>query len=134
MASTKYNLFVGDEAEARATKSKRAQAVELADSIRKEEGVAVRVVTEAGKVVHEAAAPRKINMSRPYTRVVDLPEGVVVPDGFRVCYHRPRRQSALLHDAEAGEYRILNTKTGKLRKGIFATTREGGKAMLALEV
>lgn len=128
MATTTYTVFAGDTEVG--TKSKKATAVELARKARDEHKAAVRVVTQTGSVVFEAAAPKKIKMSPPYTRVVDLPEGVEAPDGMRVAYVRPRRKAAVLHDAEAGEYRILDLATGKLRKDTFATTRDAGKALL----
>lgn len=129
MASTKYNVFAADEV--REVKSKRQVAIDLATAIRKDERVAVRVETENGKVVFEAAAPKRIKMSPPYTRVVSLPEDVEVPDGFRVAYHRPRRKVAVLHDVHEG-YRLLNTETSELSEEVFETTRDCGAAMKTL--
>lgn len=127
-SSTKYTVRNAEGVLAEGV-TKRAKAVEVADANRG--ASAVEVVTAAGKVVHTVPAVRKINMSKPYTRVVTLPEGVEIPEGFRVCYSRPRRKVAVLHSFEEG-YRILNLKTGKLLKPVFETTRDAGKAMLAL--
>lgn len=124
----KYIVFAADTEVA--TRSNKAKAVELAQATRDEQKVAVRVDTDKGTTVFEAAAPKKINMSPRYTRTVELPEGVIVPEGFRVAYVRPRRETAVLHNAESGEYRLLNTKTSKFRKGTFETTRDAGKALL----
>lgn len=129
MATTKYTVFANDEA--RATRSAKPKAVELALALRNDERVDVRVETGAGTVVFEAKAPKRIRMSKPYTRVVELPEGIEVPEGFRVAYHRPRRKVAVLHDVHEG-YRLLHTGTGELSENVFATTREAGQAMLSL--
>lgn len=124
--TTTYTIFAGDVEVG--TKSKKSTAVDLARQARAERGVDVRVVTQAGTEVFVLAAPKKIKMSPPYTRVVDLPEGVVVPDGMRVAYFRPRRNAAVLHDGE--EYFILDTASNELRDETFATTRDAGKALV----
>lgn len=113
------------------TKSKKSTALDSARAYRDENREAVSVQTEKGTVVLELAAPKKINMSPRYTRVVSLPEGVEVPEGARVAYFRPRVQLALLHfagedvDPEA-QYAILDTKAGRVLKRRFPTTRAGG--------
>lgn len=124
-SSTKYTVFVNDVA-LEGTKSKRQTAVDLARAERKAQNAAVRVETDKGTVVFEMPAPKKIKMSPQYTRVVDLPEGVKVPEGKRVAYFRPRRNGAILHDAETGEYSILNVTTGEELDEVFETTRDAG--------
>ena len=127
MATTRYAVTGSEK-----TFSKKAQAVEAATEIRNDEKIAVEVTTvPAGTVVFALAAPRKIKMSKPYTRTVELPEGVEVPEGFRVAYHRPRRKVAVLHDVHEG-YRLLNTATSELSEDVFGTTREAGQAMLSI--
>lgn len=134
MSSSKYTAVAIDAEGAETeigTKSKKADAVELATSHRTDNKVAVQVRTAAGNVVLDMAAPKKINMSKPYTRTVELPEGVMVPEGHRVCYVRSRVGLALLHNPEAEkgkQYLFLNLDTGKRVKGTFATTREAGVA------
>lgn len=138
MATTKYTVNTVD-AEGVATPalegktfSKRATAVTAAQELRDELKLAVQVVTDKGTVSFEQAAPKKINMSPQYTRTVELPEGVVAPEGKRVAYSRPRAGLALLHDpnAEKGkQYTIFNLKTGKESRGTFPTTRAGGIRM-----
>lgn len=128
MATTTYTIVAGEFTVG--TRSNKAKAIELAVAHRDAEKVAVQVVTSKGTVVFEQAAPKKIKMSPKYTRTVELPEGVSVPEGMRVAYFRPRRGAAVLHDAESGDYRILDTKTGKLRGPVFETTRAAGKALV----
>jgi hypothetical protein len=129
MATTTYTVRANGEDIA--TRSNKAKAVELATAHRNDNAVDVQVVTGAGKEVFSMKAPKRIRMSKPYTRVVDVPEGVTIPEGLRPAYHRPRRNALVLHDFEEG-YRILNTKTGKLVKGNFPTSRAVGQAMLSL--
>lgn len=133
MATTKYHVHKGENDELVVVKSKRATAVEVARQVRKDEGVGVRVVTGAGNEVFALAAPRKINMSPKYTRVVGLPEGVEAPEGARVAYVRPKRGLALLDliDSEAGDddenrYGVLVLATSTLEDERYATTRDGG--------
>lgn len=123
MASTTYVIKAGGESIA--TKNKKATAVELAKATRNEQRVAVSVETGNGNVVFEQAAPKTIKMSPRYTRTVELPEGFRVPDGFRVAYDRRRKNIAIVHNAETGEYRVIDAKGKALAKGLV-TTREAG--------
>jgi hypothetical protein len=131
MATTKYVVITvnaeGEETALEGTKSKRATAVELARETRAAERVGVRVETEAGKVVFEQAAPKKIKMSPRYTRVQDLPEGAVIPEGHRVAYNRARKNLAITHDPSAEEtpYAVVNFVTGEVLART-ETTREAG--------
>ena len=137
MATTQYSVStvidnVFTEALEGKTFNKKATAVKAAQELRDSEGVSVVVQTQTGTVVFEQDAPKKINMSPRYTRVVDLPEGVEAPEGGRVAYVRPRQNAAVVHFAgeEKGkQYALLNLKTGKLLKQRFATTRDCGQAM-----
>lgn len=138
MATTAYTIttIAADETREVAlegkTFNKKATAVAKATELRDELKVAVEVTTQTGTVVFEQAAPKKIKMSPQYTRVQELPEGVVAPEGKRVAYVRPRAGLAVLHDAEAEkgtQYSILNLKTGKELKTRFATTRAAGARM-----
>lgn len=124
MASTTYTVFANDVA-LEGTKSKKATAVELAKTVRADQRVAVRVETSTGTVVFEQAAPKTIKMSPQYTRTVELPEGFRVPAGFRVAYTRNRKGIAIAHNAETGEYRVINAKGHALAKNL-ETTRAAG--------
>lgn len=127
--TTSYTIFAADVA-LEGTKAKKATAVDLARKTRDEQGVAVRVETQTGNVVFELAAPKKIKMSKPHTRLVEVPEGVEIPEGFVVRYSRPRVGLALVEEVakrgESDQYAVLNLKTSKLSKVRFATTRAVG--------
>lgn len=135
MATTTYHIFSldaeGNEVSEIGHKSKKATAVDAARAHRKESGEGVRVKTNAGTTVFEQNAKKTIKMSPRYTRVVELPEGVQAPNGLRVAYVRPRRNGAVLHDAEAQEYRILNLATGEVLDEVFETTRDAGAFLKA---
>jgi hypothetical protein len=125
MATTTYTVFVNDVA-LEGTKSKKATAVDLARAERKAQGADVRVETNAGTVVFEAKAPKKIKMSPRYTRVVELPEDAKLPEGARVAYIRARKNLAILHDAETGEYAVHDFVKGETLASELETTREAG--------
>lgn len=108
--------------------TKKAKAVEIAEAAR---GTSpVDVMTSAGTVVHTVPAIKKIKMSKPYTRVVELPAEFVVPDGFRVCYTRARKGLAVLHNFDE-DYRLFNLKTQTILPEVYPTTRAAGRALVA---
>jgi hypothetical protein len=128
--STKYNVFTvnaeGGE-ELVTTKSKKATAVDAARELRKEQSVAVAVRTEAGNEVFAMPAPKKIKMSPRYTRVVDLPENAIIPEGSRVAYIRARKNLAITHNPEAeAPYSVVNFVTGEVLATDLETTRDSG--------
>lgn len=125
MATTTYHVISGDTVIA--TASKKSKALDAAHAHRDAERAAVSVVTGAGNVVLDLAAPKRIKMSKPYTRVVALPEGVEVPDGARVCYVKARKGFAVLHFAEEGSYAVLSTTSGELLAEGLPTTRAAGR-------
>lgn len=135
MATTQYIVKAdGVELELEKPFNKKSTAVDFANKHRDENKVAVSVETTTGKEVMSAAAPKKIKMSPQYSRVVELDEGIEVPEGFRVAYKRPRAGLAVLHDtnAEKGsdkQYAVMNLKTGKVPSRRFATTRQCGDFM-----
>jgi hypothetical protein len=123
--ATKYDVIVNGETVA--TKGKKAVAIELARTERKTNLADVKVVTTAGTVVFELAAPKKIKMSKPFTRVVAVPEGVVLPgDEWRPAYDRSRKNLFILHNSETGEYAVFNFVTQEFLAEELATTREAG--------
>jgi len=131
--STKYTVTATNAAgEVRelGVKSKKATAMDLARAERKSTGEAVQVVTDAGTVVFEQAAKKTVKMSPRYTRVVELPEDVIVPEGKRVAYFRPRVNLAVLHDAESGDYTLLDTAEGMELEETFETTRDAGRFLV----
>lgn len=124
MATTTYTIFANDEV--RDTKSKKSVAVELATKIRREEKLPTRVETQTGTVVFEAKARKPQKKTKPYTRVVALPEGVEVPEGKRVAYTRGRKNAAILHDAEEQLYTVFDYVKGE-ELATFDTTRQCGR-------
>lgn len=129
--STTYHIFSigteGDETEV-GTKSKKATAVDAARELRTEQKVGVSVRTGAGNEVFAMPAPKKIKMSPQYTRVVDLPADVKIPEGTRVAYIRARKNLAIVHDpaAEENPYSVVNFVTGEVLATDLETTRASG--------
>ena len=123
MATTTYNVFAGDDNVG--TKSKKATAIEFAKAKLAELRVPVRVETSTGNVVFEQKVRKQQIKTPRYSRTVTLPEGTRVPDGFRVAYDRRRKGIFIVHNAETGEYRVVNGKGKALAKGL-TTTREAG--------
>ena|ERR1044072_4768780 len=125
MSTTTYTVFAGTDEVTKA--SKKSKAVEAAQAYRDEHKVAVEVRTGAGTAVFSLDAPKKIKMSAPYTRVVQVPEEVVeLIDGARVAYKRPRVGFALLDDGK-GDYRIWDLKRGETVEVEVETTRDAGR-------
>lgn len=131
MATTKYVVRVGDEV--LATKSKKAQAIELGQAEAKARKTLVTVETSNGTVVAELKARKQQVKTTPYTRVETLPEDFTVPEGFRVAYKRARKSLAIVHNGETGEYRVINAKGKALAKGL-PTTRAAGAFCKTVEL
>lgn len=128
MATTTYQIFKGatlEELELVTTKSKKSVAIEIAAAIRTDEKLSVRVVTSGGTVVAEMKARKPQKKTKPYTRVVDLPEGYVVPEGERVAYTRLRKGCAITHTWDDA-YRVRDLKSNAVL-GMFGTTRDCGR-------
>lgn len=128
MATTTYNVFAAttEGEELVATKSKKQVAVDLAQSIRSGEKRATRVETNKGTVVFEAKARKPQKKTKPYTRVVALPEGFVVPDVERVAYLRSRKACAITHEWDEQLYRVRDLAGGEVL-ATFSTTRQCGR-------
>lgn len=128
MATTQYTVLKGatlDTLEPVETKSSRPSAIKLAEAIRSSEKLSVRVVTGAGTVVLELKARKPQRKTKPYTRVVALPEGFEVPENERVAYLRTRKACAITHTFE-DSYRVRNLATGDVL-ATFDTTRACGR-------
>ncbi len=123
MATTPYIVKAGDEVVG--TKSKKATAVELARTTLKELRVPVSVETSTGTVVFEQKVRKQQVKTPRYSRTVSLPEGFRTPAGFRVAYDRRRKGIYIAHNAETGEYRVLDSK-GKALASKLETTRAAG--------
>lgn len=107
-------------------KSKKATAVDFARDHRKATGEGVVVKTSSGTEVHKQLPKKAIKMSPRYTRVVGLPEGAKLPEGQRVAYIRARKSLAITHDAETGDYAVVNFETGEVLADGLETTRDSG--------
>ena len=126
-----FTIWAEGATEANSSAKTKADALAAAETLRTKERVAVEVRNSKGNVTAQLDAPKRIKMSKPFTRTVPVPEGVTVPDGFRFAYSRPRRGVAVVHSPEQG-YRLLNLGNSKLRKGSHKTSRAAGKAVLEL--
>lgn len=123
MASTKYTVQSVDAAGVTTdvdTKSEKARAVAIAETLRGTDKVGVRVVTGTGTVVFELAAPSGkrviVNKTKPYARVDTrepvLAEGIALPDGYELTYLLPRNKISVLRDPESLEYLVFDHLTG----------------------
>ena len=134
--ATKYTVLGNDVELLEATFSKKAKAVEAAETHAKADKRAnVQVRTGAGTVVHEIKGQKRIKMSAPYTRVVPLPEGAIIPEGMRVAYTRNRKGLAIVHDFNEpeGPYMVVRFTTGEVLGREIPTTREAGALCKTLE-
>lgn len=125
--TTRYSVIVGGEDVAEVTK--KQDAINMANRERNKQRAAVKVVTNNGTVILERPAPKRINQSPRYSRVVPLPTDVKVPEGMRVAYVRKRRNGAILHDAETGKYSIMDITTGTQLRERFETARDAGQRL-----
>lgn len=124
--ATKYFILQGDFSSITDVKGKKQAAIDLALAIRAEQKTSVLVVTGAGTVVTHVKARKPQIKTKPYTRVVSLPEGFVAPEGQRVAYLRGRKNAAIMHDAEDMTYTVRRFTTGEVL-GVFETTRQCGR-------
>lgn len=125
---TVYTVNVNDEA-LEGTFSKKAKAVEAAETAAKADKRAhVTVTTGTGTVVHEIKGVKRIKMSAPYTRVVDVPADAVIPSEMRVAYTRNRKKLAIVHHftAPEGPYAVVRYTDGKVLAEGLETTRDAG--------
>ena len=135
-SATQYIVFVNDEALEGKPATKKAKAVEAAEAAAKADKRAhVEVRTANGTVVHEIKGQKRIKMSAPYTRVVPLPEGAIIPEGMRVAYTRNRKGLAIVHDFNEpeGPYMVVRFTTGEVLGREIPTTREAGALCKTLE-
>jgi hypothetical protein len=115
-----------------ATKSKKSDAITVAQAGRKETRRTHVVRTDKGTEVHVEKGVRPMKITPAYTRTVELPADFEAPEGTRVAYTRSRKGVALLHVEETGEYALFNYVTGTMVEEGLPTTRAAGKAVKAL--
>lgn len=128
MATTTYTVSVQNvegEFETVATKSKKATAIALAQSVRADRKATTQVHTNNGTLVAEIKARKPQKKTKPYTRVAPLPEGFEAPEGKRVAYTRIRKGCAILHDFDE-QYWVFDYTQGAIL-ATFGTTRQCGR-------
>jgi hypothetical protein len=114
------------------TKSKKSDAIALADAGRASSRRTHTVRTDKGTEVYVVKGVRPMKITPAYTRTVELPADFEAPEGTRVAYTRSRKGVALLHVEETGEYALFNYVTGTMVEEGLPTTRAAGKAVKAL--
>lgn len=137
--TTTYTVVL-DGANTDIVRSKKESAVNQARTLLADrKGYRVQVVTGAGTVVFEAARRKITKFTKPFTKVVDLPEDIaaLVPEGYAAAYTRPRNGAVVLRmeDPEVVEdpslYAVLDT-VAKTIADFAATTRDAGQIMKSL--
>lgn len=130
-------LVDGEFVEA-ATRSAKASAIALSETLRVDQLVATRVVTSSGTVVHETKAPGKRvirNKTAPWTRVddrtPDLAPGVKLPKGFELTYLAPRNKCAVVRHPESLEYLVVDLTNGEQHPA--DNCRDAGAVMKAIK-
>lgn len=128
MATTTYivSKLVEGEFVAVDTKSKKATALDVAQTIRSDEKVTVRVVTGAGTEVLLLKARKPQKKTKPYTRVIDLPEDFKIPASERPAYDRSRKGCVITHEHDEQIYRVRALNGARIL-GVFSTTRQCGR-------
>lgn len=119
-----------------ASKSNKAKALELAQATRDESRRTVQVHTDKGTLVEEIKGVRPMKSTPRFSKVVEMPEGVEVPEGARAAYLRLKHDGVIVHFADAEkdkQYGIVRVSTGKLIKQRFARTRDAGDFVKTLE-
>jgi hypothetical protein len=118
------------------SKAKKADAIALADAERASSRRTTIVRTHTGTEVHRVAGVRPMKSTPRYSRTVELPEGLELPEGARPAYLRKKHDALIVafDDAEKDErYGIVRLSTGKSLKNRFSKTREAGAFVLTLE-
>ena len=118
------------------SKGKKDKALELAQATRDETRRTVQVHTDKGTLVEEIKGVRPMKSTPRFSKVVDMPEGVEVPEGARPAYLRLKHDGVIVHFADAEkdkQYGIVRVSTGKLIKQRFARTRDAGAFVKTLE-
>ena len=118
------------------SKGKKDKALELAQATRDETRRTVQVHTDKGTLVEEIKGVRPMKSTPRFSKVVDMPEGVEVPEGARPAYLRLKHDAVIVafDDAEKDDrYGVVRVSTGKLLKQRFGKTRDAGQFVLTLE-
>ncbi len=118
-------------------KSNKAKAIEIAEAERAESRRTVQVHTDKGTLVHEVKGVRPMASTPRYSKIVEMPEGVEVPEGARPAYLRLKHDAVIVafdgEEDKTKRYGVVRVSTGKLQKARFAKTRDAGQFVLTLE-
>ena len=118
------------------SKAKKGDAIALADADRASSRRTNIVRTHTGTVVHEVKGVRPMRITPRFSKLVEMPEGVEVPEGARPAYLRLKHDAVIVafDDAEKDDrYGVVRVSTGKLLKQRFGKTRDAGQFVLTLE-
>lgn len=119
------------------SKAKKADAIALAESDRASSRRTNIVRTHTGTEVHRVEGVRPMKSTPRFSKVVEMPEGVEVPEGARAAYLRLRHDAVIVafdnEEDKSKRYGVVRVSTGKLQKQRFAKTREAGAFVLTLE-
>lgn len=119
-----------------ATKSKKSDAIALANADRDKNRRTVTVRTDKGTEVHVVKGVRPMKSTPRYSRTVELPEGFELPEGARPAYLRKKHDSLIVafdNDEKDARYGIVRLSSGELLEQRFAKTREAGAHVLTIE-
>lgn len=112
------------------SKAKKSDAIALAEADRAENRRTTIVRTHTGTQVHEVKGVRPMASTPRFSKVVEVPEGIEIPEGARPAYLRLKHDAILVHFADAEkekQYGVVRVSTNKLLKNRFARTRDAGR-------
>lgn len=119
------------------SKAKKADAITLAETDRAETRRTTIVRTHTGTEVHRVAGVRPMKSTPRFSKVVEMPEGVEVPEGARPAYLRLKHDAVIVafddEEDKDKRYGVVRVSTGKLQARRFARTRDAGQFVLTLE-
>lgn len=136
MASNKNYTIRLDDQDLAFTFSKKERAVAKAlELLRQKWGYVAEVLTPAGNVSERFARRRITKHTKPFTKVIDLPEDLanVVPEGYAAAYARYRNGAVVLRreedlEEDTSRYAVLSTLSKEI-VGYSETTRGAGALM-----
>lgn len=137
--ATTYTLVI-DGTATDFVRSTKATVIKEADArIAAKDGYKAEVVTSGGKTVHTVSRRKITKFTRPFTKVIDVPEDLadLVPAGYAAAYARYRngaivlrRESDIVEDPS--RYAVISIVARSIA-GYAATTRDAGQIMKSLK-
>jgi hypothetical protein len=136
--TTTYALIVDDVVTDFVRTAKQPVIHEANLRIAAKKGFKAQVVTSGGKIVHTVARRKITKHTKPFTKVIDLPEALaaLVPEGYAAAYRRPRNAAIVLRrendiPEDDSRYGVIDEIAGEFA-GFAETTRDAGQLMKAL--